>query len=283
MRHLFAVSRLIIAGFLLLIHAPAFAADEAQGTVLITGSNRGIVIEFTRQYAEAGWQVIATCRNPAGADDLNALAKGNPLILVEQLDVTNQESITALAEKYAEQPLELLINNAALLGPRGDQAFNNQDFELAAMQYEVNALGPLRVTQAFINNVRAAGPGKVIILGSAAGSNGYLKPPADFYSYRSSKAALHFLAHNMALELVSDGVVVGLINPGLVDTRGLADIGPDDPVPDDYAQIVKLIRAGVIELTPPKDAVSAMRQLIDSLSMEQSGVFVNFNGQVIPW
>jgi NAD(P)-dependent dehydrogenase (short-subunit alcohol dehydrogenase family) len=283
MRHLFAVSRLIIAGFLLLTHAPTFAADEAQRTVLITGSNRGIGLEFTRQYAEAGWQVIATCRNPAGADDLNALAKGNPLILVEQLDVTNQESITALAEKYAEQPLGLLINNAALLGPRGDQAFNNQDFELAAMQYEVNALGPLRVTQAFINNVRAAGPGKVIILGSAAGSNGYLKPPADFYSYRSSKAALHFLAHNMALELVSDGVVVGLINPGLVDTRGLADIGPDDPVPDDYAQIVKLIRAGVIELTPPKDAVSAMRQLIDSLSMEQSGVFVNFNGQVIPW
>jgi NAD(P)-dependent dehydrogenase (short-subunit alcohol dehydrogenase family) len=283
MRHLFAVSRLIIAGFLLLIHAPAFAADEAQRTVLITGSNRGIGLEFTRQYAEAGWQVIATCRNPAGADDLNALAEGNPLILVEQLDVTNQESIAALAEKYAEQPLGLLINNAALLGPRGDQAFNNQDFELAAMQYEVNALGPLRVTQAFIDNVRAAGPGKVIILGSAAGSNGYLKPPADFYSYRSSKAALHFLAHNMALELAPDGVVVGLINPGLVDTRGLSDIGPDDPVPDDYAQIVKLIRAGVIELSPPEDAVNAMRQLIDSLSMEQSGVFLNFNGQVMPW
>jgi NAD(P)-dependent dehydrogenase (short-subunit alcohol dehydrogenase family) len=283
MRHLFAVSRLIIAGFLLLTHAPTFAADEAQRTVLITGSNRGIGLEFTRQYAAAGWQVIATCRNPAGADDLNALAKSNPLILVENLDVTNQESITALAEKYAEQPLELLINNAALLGPRGDQAFNNQDFELAAMQYEVNALGPLRVTQAFIDNVRAAGPGKVIILGSAAGSNGYLKPPADFYSYRSSKAALHFLAHNMALELAPDGVVVGLINPGLVDTRGLSDIGPDDPVPDDYAQIVKLIRAGVIELTPPEDAVNAMRQLIDSLSMEQSGVFLNFNGQVMPW
>jgi NAD(P)-dependent dehydrogenase (short-subunit alcohol dehydrogenase family) len=87
----------------------------------------------------------------------------------------------------------------------------------------------------------------------------------------------------MALELAPDGVVVGLINPGLVDTRGLSDIGPDDPVPEDYAQIVKLIRAGVIELTPPKDAVNAMRQLIDSLSMEQSGVFLNFNGQVMPW
>ena len=283
MRQLSKAGRIFLAVMLVAIHAPAFAADDAQRTVLITGSNRGIGLEFTRQYAAAGWQVIATCRNPAKADDLNSLAKDNSLILVESLDVTNQESITALAEKYAEQPLELLINNAALLGPRGDQAFNNQDFELAAMQYEVNALGPLRVTQAFIDNVRAAGPGKVIILGSAAGSNGYLKPPADFYSYRSSKAALHFLAHNMALELVPDGVVIGLINPGLVDTRGLADIGPDDPVPDDYAQIVKLIRAGVIELTSPEDAVNAMRQLIDSLSMEQSGVFLNFNGQVMPW
>ena len=280
---LFKVSKIILFVALISIYSPVFAADEAQRTVLITGSNRGIGLEFTRQYAAAGWQVIATCRNPTGADDLNALAKANPLILVESLDVTNQGSITALAEKYAEQPLGLLINNAALLGSRGDQAFNNQDFELAAMQYEVNALGPLRVTQAFIDNVRAAGPGKVIILGSAAGSNGYLKPPADFYSYRASKAALHFLAHNLALELAPDGVVVGLINPGLVDTRGLSDIGPDDPVPDDYAQIVKLIRAGVIELSPPKDAVSAMRQLIDSLSMEQSGVLLNFNGQVMPW
>ena len=283
MRYLFEVSRLIIISFLLSALLPVFAADEAQRTVLITGSNRGIGLEFTRQYSAAGWQVIATCRNPAGADDLNALAKGNPLIRVEYLDVTNQESIAVLAEKYAEQPLELLINNAALLGPRNEQAFDNQDFQLAAMQYEVNALGPLRVTQAFINNVRAAGPGRIIILGSAAGSNGYLKPPADFYSYRASKAALHFLAHNLSLELASEGVIVGLVNPGLVDTRGLADIGPDDPVPEDYAQIVKLIRAGVIELTPPEDSVKAMRQLIDGLSLEQSGVLLNFDGQVLPW
>jgi NAD(P)-dependent dehydrogenase (short-subunit alcohol dehydrogenase family) len=131
--------------------------------------------------------------------------------------------------------------------------------------------------------VQAAGPGKVIILGSAAGSNGYLRPPADFYSYRASKAALHFMAHNLSLELQSQGVVVGLINPGLVDTRGLADIGPNDPVPEDYAQIVKLIRAGIIELTPPEVAVAAMLGLIEGLSMEQSGVFLNYDGKIMPW
>jgi len=141
----------------------------------------------------------------------------------------------------------------------------------------------MRVSSVFIDNVRAAGPGKIVTLGSAAGSNGYLKPPADFYSYRASKAALHFLVHNMSLELAGEGVIVALINPGLVDTRGLAEIGPDEPVPDDYAQIVKLIRAGVIELTPPPVAVAAMIELIASLTPAQSGIFLNFDGQVLPW
>ena len=260
----------------------ANVADEVR-TVLITGSNRGIGLEFVRQYAAAGWRVIATCRNPGKATELNALAQDNPRILVELLDVTKAKGIAVLSGKYAGQPLDLLINNAALLGTRSAQDFGNQDFELAAMQYEVNALGPLRVSQAFIDNVRAAGPGKIIVLGSAAGSNGYLRPPADFYSYRASKAALHFLMHNLSLELADENIIVGLINPGLVDTRGLAAIGPDDPVPDDYAQIVKLIRAGVIELTPPEEAVRAMMHLIDELTFAQSGVFLNFDGQVMPW
>jgi NAD(P)-dependent dehydrogenase (short-subunit alcohol dehydrogenase family) len=272
----------VLLVWLLGFSAPIWAAESA-GTVLITGSNRGIGLEFVRQYAERGWQVIATCRSPERAAELQALVEEYPGIAVEALDVTRQDTIELLQQKYADQPFDLLINNAALLGPRDEQAFNNQDYELAARQYAVNALGPMRVSSAFIDNVRAAGPGKIITLGSAAGSNGYLKPPADFYSYRASKAALHFLVHNMSLELASEGIVMGLINPGLVDTRGLADIGPDDPVPDDFAQIVKLIRAGVIELTPPPEAVAAMITLIAELTPEQSGQFLNFDGQVLPW
>jgi NAD(P)-dependent dehydrogenase (short-subunit alcohol dehydrogenase family) len=275
----------IVLRFLLLgalMTATAATAGDPQ-TVLITGSNRGIGLEFARQYAANGWEVIATCRSPAKADELNALAAENPLLRVEELDVTDPDDVTRLAKKYADTPIHLLINNAALLGPRGEQAFDNQDYELAAQQYEVNALGPLRVTQAFIGNVREAGPGKIIVLGSAAGSNGYLRPPADFYSYRASKAAAHFLAHNMAIDLASENIVVGLINPGLVDTRGLADIGPDDPVPPDFAQIVELIRAGVIELTPPEESVAAMIELIDGLEQEDSGKFLNFDGQAMPW
>jgi NAD(P)-dependent dehydrogenase (short-subunit alcohol dehydrogenase family) len=275
---------------LLMLASVSLASEQASpvtqvdtGTVLITGSNRGIGLEFVRQYSAANWKVIATCRNPAGANDLNALAAESPQISVEQLDVTDPVSISVLAEKYAGQPLQLLINNAALLGPRNDQAFEQQDYDLAVRQYEVNALGPLRVTQAFIDNVRAGGPGKVIVLGSAAGSNGYLRPPADFYSYRASKAANHFLTHNLSLELADEKIIVSLINPGLVDTRGLSKIGPDDPVPEDYVQIVKLIRAGVIQLTPPEESVAAMVLLIDGLTMEQSGKFLNFDGKEMPW
>ena len=259
------------------------AATQSVGTVLITGSNRGIGLEFVRQYAVQGWTVIATCRSPDNATELHAIAEKYPGIKVERLDVTDQKSIELLQNKYADQPLDLLINNAALLGPRGNQTFNQQDYALAAQQYEVNALGPLRVSQAFIENVRAAGPGKIVTLGSAAGSNGYLKPPADFYSYRSSKAALHLLMHNLSLELSGEGIIVALINPGLVDTRGLADIGPGDPVPEDYTQIVKLIRAGAIELTPPPESVAAMIKLIEGLTTEQSGIFLNFDGQALPW
>jgi len=271
--------------FALLMPALLVAQDlpTKPGTVLITGSNRGIGLEFVRQYAALGWQVIATCRAPEKAAELNALAKKNPAIVVEQLDVTDVGDIARLQKQYSATPLNLLINNAALLGPRDAQSFGKLDYALAVSQYEVNALGPVRVTAAFIDNIRAGGPGKIITLGSAAGSNGYLQPPADFYTYRASKAAAHLLMHNLSLQLADEGIVVGLINPGLVDTRGLADIGPNDPVPEDFVQIVKLIRAGVIELTPPEEAVAAMIPLIAGLTPQQSGVFLNFDGQTIPW
>lgn len=83
--------------------------SSTQRTVLITGSNRGIGLEFVRQYAASGWRVIATCRSPARAEELNALAKNNPAVLIEELDVTDQADIDRLQAKYSDQPLELLI------------------------------------------------------------------------------------------------------------------------------------------------------------------------------
>jgi NAD(P)-dependent dehydrogenase (short-subunit alcohol dehydrogenase family) len=131
--------------------------------------------------------------------------------------------------------------------------------------------------------VLASDTKKIITLGSAAGSIQMINPPPDFYAYRASKAALHLLMKNVALEFADQGVLVGLINPGLVDTRGFADIGPDDPVPEDYKVIVELIRSGALKLSTAEEAVGMMIPLIDGLTPQQSGVFLNADGQQLPW
>ena len=96
-------------------------------------------------------------------------------------------------------------------------------------------------------------------------------------------SASFIFLRNTSLGTVKDGVVIGLLNPGLVDTRGLTKLGPDDPVPNDFAQIVKLIRSGAIELISPEESVAGMIKLIESLTSEQSGDFLNYDGESMPW
>ena len=258
-------------------------SGEASPTVLITGSNRGIGLEFVRQYAARGWRVIATCRRPETADELQAIAAKHENVTVDRLDITDHEGVDTLAEKYAGTAIDILLNNAALLGSRSDQALGNMDFDLFARILAVNTMGTLKVTESFRPHVAASQRKRIITLGSAAGSIAMINAPPDFYAYRASKAALHLLMKNVALDLAQEGIVVGLINPGLVDTRGFADIGPDDPVPEDYRQVVKLLRSGVLTLSTPQEAVGKMIMLIDNLTTEQSGTFVDADGQVMPW
>lgn len=258
-------------------------SGEASPTVLITGSNRGIGLEFVRQYAARGWRVIATCRRPEAANELQAIAAKHENVTVDRLDITDHEGVDTLAEKYAGTAIDILLNNAALLGSRSDQALGNMDFDLFARILAVNTMGTLKVTESFRPHVAASQHKRIITLGSAAGSIAMINPPPDFYAYRASKAALHLLMKNVALDLAQEGIVVGLINPGLVDTRGFADIGPDDPVPEDYRQVVKLLRSGVLTLSTPEEAVGKMLVLIDNLTTEQSGTFVDADGQVMPW
>jgi len=259
------------------------APDAASPTVLITGSNRGIGLEFVRQYAAAGWQVIATCRNPETASDLQTIATDYENVTIDRLDITDHQGVDALARKYADTPIDVLLNNAALLGPRGDQALGNMDFDLFADILAVNTMGTLKVTEAFRPHVAASKRKRIVTLGSAAGSIQMINAPPDFYAYRASKAALHLLMKNVALDVADEGILVGLINPGLVDTRGFADIGPDDPVPDDFKQVVKLLRSGALTLSTPEESVGKMISLIDRLTAEQSGVFLGADGQVMPW
>jgi NAD(P)-dependent dehydrogenase (short-subunit alcohol dehydrogenase family) len=264
-------------------HGQSVLQVKSPPTVLITGSNRGIGLEFTRQYAALDWRVIATCREPDKAAELTKLLRRYPNITIEQLDLTDHDAIDGLAEKYRDMPIDVLLNNAALLGDTQGQLFGELDYE----QYEdilaVNVIGTLKVSEAFLGNVIASRQKKIIALGSAAGSNGLLGPVANLYAYRSSKAALHLAMHNLALDLAERNVIVGLINPGLVDTRGVLDLQPGDAVPEVFKPLLPLIESGQLELMRPVESVAAMVGLIGTLSVDQSGQFLNFDGTVLPW
>lgn len=253
-------------------------------TILITGANRGIGIEFVRQYADSGWRVIATCRDPATAANLQELARAEPRVRIEALDLANPTSIDDLAGRLGgELALDVLLHNAALLGPGGPQLLGAWQEAAFLDAFRANALGPALLTQRLLPLVEAGGQKKIMFLGSAAGSIGLLQPPANLYAYRASKAALHLLARNLALDLKARGLIVGLVNPGLVDTRGLLDLAPDDPGPPDLQHLVKLVRAGVVPLIRPAASVTGMRTLIDGWTLDQSGVFLNYDAQPLPW
>jgi NAD(P)-dependent dehydrogenase (short-subunit alcohol dehydrogenase family) len=286
-------SHRLIALFCALIYSLSGAAfaDAAKGvmpaappTIIITGANRGIGLEFTRQYAALGANVIATCRTPAQAPELIELQSRYPLLEVAQLDLTDYVSMDAFVADLEGRPVDILINNAALLGNMQTQLLGNIDYEQFSQILAVNTIGTMRLSEALIANVERGQQKKIVTLGSAAGSIASINGYPDLYAYRASKAGLHLLMRNLSLDLADEGIVIGLINPGLVDTRGFADmLAGKTPTPPEFMQIVTLLKAGVIQLSTPEEAVTQMRALISELSAEQSGVFLNADGTPLPW
>ena len=242
---------------------PALAAE--QPTVLITGSNRGIGLEIARVYAERGWNVIATCRKPSKADDLNKIAAENTNLVVEELDVTDESEVVRLAEKYRDQPIDILINNAAISGAREKQTFGNYDWDTYDLVMDVNVKGPLRTAVAFSENVKASDQKKIINISSTQGSIAETKPGrGNSYFYKSSKSALNMVTHIMAYEMKGDGVIVGLVSPGFVDTN----FGGLPTLP------------GMIT---PRESGEAVVAVIDDFDMEKSGLMITHKGEVAPW
>lgn len=256
---------LIILGSLISGGAIAGLNPDKQ-TVLITGANRGIGLEFVKQYAAGGWNVIATTRNIDSSDDLRALAATNSDIVIEQLDVTDFARIDELTKKYEGQTFDVFISNAGIT-PKYKTAFsraNKIDYDMARKSYEVNALAPLHLSTAFMENVSAAENGKIVIISSKGGSFG--AKAAEFpmmYSYRASKAALNMLMYTLAFETPKKGVILSVLSPGQVHTA-------------DGKQ-----RKGTIM---PEESVSKMIVVIDGLSPENNGEFLNYEGGGnIPW
>ena len=234
-------------------------------TVLITGANRGIGLEFTRQFAERGWNIIATARNLGGADELLALAEGYPQLVLEELDVTDHAAIDALAARYQDQPIDLLLSNAAIT-PRDPSVFRGLraiNYDLARQSYEVNALAPLKLGQAFLENVAASKGRKIVALSSKAGSFAVGPEMSMMYEYRASKAALNMFVHTMAYETAKKDVIVVAMSPGGVNTT------PGVNMP------------GNIE---PEESVTKMLKVIDGLTTEHNGRFLNYEeGEEIGW
>ncbi|MGB1877071.1 MAG: SDR family NAD(P)-dependent oxidoreductase, partial [Rhodospirillaceae bacterium] len=147
------------------------SATAQQPTVLVTGSNRGIGLEFVKQYAAKGWRVIATTRRPNQAKALQALARSEANVTIELLDVTNGEHLASLAEKYRDQPIDVLINNAGVSGDfQGPgQSLGTLDYTTVDTFMSVNAIGPLRVTEALYGNVKLGDQKKVIAITALLG------------------------------------------------------------------------------------------------------------------
>ncbi len=241
----------------------AHAFTDGAPTVLITGSNRGIGLELARQYAEKGWNVIATARKPDKAEELQAIAAEHPDVVVEKLDVTDHDAIDALAAKYKDQPIDVLLNNAGITGSRESQVFGQMDYDVFFKVINVNVVGPLKMAEAFIDNVAASDQKKIVSITSSEGSITMVRGARNYF-YRPSKAALNMVMRTLSKEVARRGVIVGLINPGLVATD-MTSMLPDR---------IKM---------SPQESVSGIIAVIDGLTPETSGTFLQWDGKELPW
>ncbi|MDX2145589.1 MAG: SDR family oxidoreductase [Rhodospirillaceae bacterium] len=240
------------------------AAPTAAATILITGASRGLGLEFVRQYAERGDEVIATARNPDEAPELRVLAAQNARITIEQLDVAAPTSIAALAARYRGRAIDVLINNAGLLGDVEAQQLGSLDVQEFQTLMMVNAYGPLAVSDAFRDHVASSRQKKIIAISSGNGSVSAERVPGGLYFYRSSKAALNILMRGLYSDLEGQGIVVGVISPGAVDT----DMGR---------------AAGGGDRLSPAVSVERMINVIDGLSRETNDKFYRYDGATRPW
>jgi len=242
---------------------PQSPRTSGPATVLITGSNRGIGLEFARRYAERGYRVVATCRSPAEALELQVLAGKFPLLTVEALDVLDHVGVDELAQKLSDLPIDVLLNNAGIGGGGENQLFTKLNYATFYEVMAVNAVGPIKVCEAFLKHVQAGTQKKMITVSSSQGSIGQVDAPR-LYWYRSSKAAVNMLMANLALQLKGRGITVGLVTPGATDTDFMKGLPK------------RMLR-------PVADAVTDMLREIDRFSLSRTGQFVDTAGEILPW
>lgn len=223
---------------------------------LITGANRGLGLEFVRQYADDGWHVIACCRTPEAATELNAL-DGD--IEVRALDVVDFSAIDALASDLQGTAIDVLVANAGMYGKKG-ASLRGVDYDEWMDVFRTNTQAPLKIVEAFCSHVAASEGKRLVALTSKMGSISD-NDSGGSYVYRSSKAALNAVMKSAAIDLSARGVLSCVLHPGWVRT----DMGGPQGLIDAPA------------------SVSGMRAVIQGLTNETSGGFFDYSGKEIPW
>ncbi len=230
-----------------------------KATILITGANRGIGLTLTEQFAADDWQVLACCRNPADAEQLQLLAEGNPTIEIHALDVTDYKQMATLADQLGNRPIDILLSNAGIYGSKG-VGFGEVDAKEWRQVLEVNTIAPLMLVQTFVEQVAASQRKLVAVISSKVGSIAD-NSSGGSYVYRSSKTAVNQVVKSLSIDLSSRDITVISLHPGWVQT----DMGGPN------AEI------------SPDESVSGLKSILQSAGLSQSGQFIEFNGKSIPW
>ncbi len=218
-------------------------------TVVITGANRGIGLELAREYVRRGDEVIGLCRQTTAELD------GSGARVIEGVDVTQDAGVRSAAKQLKGVNIGILINNSGIFE---DDVLGKTDYTAVQRQFEVNALGPLRVTEALLDNLQKGS--KIALITSRMGSiadNG----SGGYYGYRMSKAALNAAGMSMARDLRSRGIAVAILHPGFVQTR-MVDFAGD---------------------ISAETSAKRLAQRIDELNLKTSGSFRHSNGESLPW
>ena len=271
--------KICIAFVVLASSIPAFAQDAAPSaaqetapTVVVTGANRGLGFVWAKLYAERGWQVIATARKPDQAADLIALAERTGTVRIEQLDVTDTDSINGLGKRLEGVPVDILINNIGKLGDEEGQRFGEIDPASLDNFMWVNAFSALLVTERLWENILAGEQKKVAgISARVASFDVYPRIHHGLYHYKASKVALNMIMRNIALEGEVDGVSAVVLSPGVVNTYG---------TPMEMEGMSPEMQAAMVDIDT---SVGGMIKVMDDLTLEGSGKWYRFNGDIIPW
>ena len=227
-------------------------------TVLITGANRGLGLEFCHQYAQAGWQVIACCRQPEKAKALSQLANQYTTLRIVSLDIQDHQQCDALAVELQQVTIDVLVSNAGVYGDR--HAFGKLDYQDWRDTLETNVLSAMKLAEAFAPHLASSKQGLFVAISSLMGSmadNG----SGDSYLYRSSKAALNAVMKSLSFDFSRQGTGVLIFHPGWVRT----DMG------------------GPNGLIDADESVRGMRQCIEQFKLSQTGSFIKYDGSRMPW